>query len=180
MISKNELQKNIQIRKLMAYDATMFFLLRYKVDMEGSSVSNRVFTILQKVKILIKEISSFTTNQNDHRQAFILLINKNPVGYIEITDENKLYPNGVVINENNIEIMRIGILPQFRRKGLALMLLHYVETLAIQRGINTIWVEYRFSNTRAKTLYKRFGLKSNFKYFDKNGEAWELMIKTIM
>ena len=57
------------------------------------------------------------------------------------------------------EITRIAVLPEFRRKGLAAMLMHRLMTRAAVLNIGAMFLEVRESNAPAISLYQKFGFE---------------------
>jgi len=58
------------------------------------------------------------------------------------------------------ELMRICVVPEFRRRGLAnLMMERAVSAQAKADKLNRIFLEVRDSNISAQELYKKFGFK---------------------
>jgi ribosomal-protein-alanine N-acetyltransferase len=54
------------------------------------------------------------------------------------------------------EILNIAIDPRYRRCGFGKILIKEVITVAYQRGVHTLYLEARVSNTTAISLYKSF------------------------
>ncbi len=55
------------------------------------------------------------------------------------------------------ELMRIAVLPEFRRYGIAGQLMRQMISAADAMGISDITLEVRESNTAARSLYAQFG-----------------------
>ncbi|MDO5410831.1 MAG: ribosomal protein S18-alanine N-acetyltransferase [Lachnospiraceae bacterium] len=55
------------------------------------------------------------------------------------------------------ELLRVGVSPKARRKGIASALMSHMESCAVSKGIATIWLEVRESNTAARALYEKTG-----------------------
>ncbi|MET0751782.1 MAG: GNAT family N-acetyltransferase, partial [Pyrinomonadaceae bacterium] len=75
----------------------------------------------------------------------------------------------------------VGIAPEHRRRGLALMLLQYAEEALQKRRVSIIMLEVRVSNVAAQNLYR--GLNYSIvqllaKYYN-NGEDGFLMVKSL-
>jgi ribosomal-protein-alanine N-acetyltransferase len=54
---------------------------------------------------------------------------------------------------DELHLLNITVVPDFQRCGLGRALLDRLEWQARQRGLATIWLEVRASNTRARYLY---------------------------
>jgi len=58
-----------------------------------------------------------------------------------------------------LEILRLGIHPEWRKKGLAEFLLRELEFFSKKDKIKSIWLEVGVSNKPAKSLYLKTGFK---------------------
>jgi ribosomal-protein-alanine N-acetyltransferase len=61
----------------------------------------------------------------------------------------------VVIDEGHITT--VGVSPEWHRRGIATRLLHTAATEAIDRGVKSLTLEVRMTNTGAQDLYRAFG-----------------------
>jgi len=88
----------------------------------------------------------------------------------------------VLVNEDgSAHLTTIGIAPEHRRRQLAKRLLFHVEHALHTRGIFTIVLEVRVSNTPAQKLYRDAGynvVQRLAKYYN-NGEDCFLMMKSL-
>ncbi len=88
----------------------------------------------------------------------------------------------VLVNEDgSAHLTTIGVAPEHRRRRLARQLLSHVEQALRNRGILTIVLEVRVSNTSAQNLYHESGYSSVqrlAKYYN-NGEDCYLMMKSL-
>ena len=88
----------------------------------------------------------------------------------------------VLVNEDgSAHLTTIGVAPEHRRRNLAKRLLHHVEDALRLRGVLTIVLEVRVSNTSAQALYNDAGYSSVqrlAKYYN-NGEDCYLMVKSL-
>lgn len=55
------------------------------------------------------------------------------------------------------ELANIAVVPSHRGRGHGTQLLTHVLSVARERGVQTLYLEVRVSNTRAAELYARFG-----------------------
>ncbi len=87
----------------------------------------------------------------------------------------------VLVNEDgSAHLTTIGVAPEHRRRRLAKQLLSHVEHALRHRGILTVVLEVRVSNTSAQLLYREAGYSSVqrlAKYYT-NGEDCYLMMKS--
>lgn len=55
------------------------------------------------------------------------------------------------------ELLRIAVLPGFQGRGLSKKLMDQVEEYSIKKGVESMFLEVRESNHRARNLYKSYG-----------------------
>lgn len=88
----------------------------------------------------------------------------------------------VLVNEDgSAHLTTIGVAPEHRRRNLAKRLLNHLEVALRNRGVRTIVLEVRVSNTSAQSLYRDSGyslVQRLAKYYN-NGEDCFLMIKAL-
>ena len=88
----------------------------------------------------------------------------------------------VIVNEDgSAHLTTIGVAPEHRRRGLAIKLLTHTEEALRVRGVRTIVLEVRVSNTSAQSLYREAGyavVQRLAKYYS-NGEDCFLMLKSL-
>jgi [ribosomal protein S18]-alanine N-acetyltransferase len=75
----------------------------------------------------------------------------------------------------------IAVAPEFRRRGLARMLMHEVERSFVARGILSVRLEVRVNNQTAQQLYEQIGyvvVQRMNKYYS-NGDDGYMMIKVL-
>lgn len=88
----------------------------------------------------------------------------------------------VLVNEDgSAHLTTIGVAPEHRRRKLAMQLLAHVEDALRARGIFTVVLEVRVSNTAAQDLYNDAGyslVQRLAKYYN-NGEDCYLMVKSL-
>ena len=58
-----------------------------------------------------------------------------------------------------LEILRLGIHPNWRKKGFAELMLDHLELLSIKKDLNSIFLEVHFSNFPALSLYRKKGFQ---------------------
>jgi ribosomal-protein-alanine N-acetyltransferase len=61
----------------------------------------------------------------------------------------------VVIDEGHITT--VGVSPEWHRRGIATRLMHAAAIAAIERGVTSLTLEVRMTNTGAQDLYRAFG-----------------------
>jgi [ribosomal protein S18]-alanine N-acetyltransferase len=83
-----------------------------------------------------------------HEQAYLLLaLSETTIfGYVSIR-----------INFDDIEILRIAVLPEFRRSGIAAKLIAETEKICSNTNKTSILLEVNESNAAAVHFYKKYG-----------------------
>ena len=126
----------------------------------------------------ITEIDSFLWNHKIKSQAFAELdqrcFRKNwKIQEFLSLSKQKNFQGRVLINSKQgecaylvfflippeIQILRMGVRPEHRRKGLASRMLHELELEAIANQNNQLWLDVHSENVPALELYKKFGFK---------------------
>lgn len=96
---------------------------------------------------------------------------------ISISDKENGITTGYVIifnNSDSLEIMKIGVLPQYRKKGVGSILINEIKKSRMK-----IFLEVREGNITAREFYKKNGFKETGKrknYYRDNGEAAIIMV----
>ena len=81
-----------------------------------------------------------------------------------------------------LEILRLGVLPSWRRNGLAVFMLEQLEIQAESDNFETLWLEVHTANKTATSLYCRLGYKeiSIRKNYFRNPMGDALLLKKIL
>lgn len=95
---------------------------------------------------------------------------------ISVKDENGITAGYVIIfnNSDSLEIMKIGVNPQYREKGFGTILINEIKKSRME-----IFLEVRENNTTAIEFYKKNGFKEAGKrknYYRDTGEAAIIMV----
>jgi ribosomal-protein-alanine N-acetyltransferase len=87
-----------------------------------------------------------------------------------------------VIEENGIgHLTTVGVAPEYRRRGLARLILHEIERSFAARSVTTIRLEVRVNNQAAQQLYEQVGyviIQRMGRYYS-NGDDGYLMVKSL-
>ena len=81
-----------------------------------------------------------------------------------------------------LEILRLGVLPSWRRNGLAVFMLEQLEIQMESDSLETLWLEVHAANKTATSLYCRLGYKeiSIRKNYFRNPLGDALLLKKIL
>ncbi len=80
---------------------------------------------------------------------------------VAVSDKQIVGLCGWFYQENAAEIIMIGVIKAFRRQKIATMLLKACMSLMLQKNIQKVFIEVRFSNTDAINLYRSLGFSTN-------------------
>lgn len=130
-----------------------------------AEIENVCFTSKWTEKLIIEEIS------NKNSVSFVCKINNNIVGYIFF---RYLFEEG--------EVLKICVLPSFRKFGIGYSLMEKALEIAYENGVEKVFLEVRESNVPAISLYEKFGFcvyAKRSKYYPDNGEDALLMQKNL-
>ncbi|HYE72793.1 MAG TPA: GNAT family N-acetyltransferase [Blastocatellia bacterium] len=89
---------------------------------------------------------------------------------------------GLVELDGTGHITTLGVAPEYRRRGLAHLMLLELERSFASRGVLSIKLEVRVDNVSARMLYEKIGyrvLQRMNKYYS-NGDDGYLMVKSLM
>lgn len=142
-------------------------------------------TIDHKLEVLRLNIRCFRNGDNYTKYTFDYLLNEpRTLSYRVDTPTGEMagFVFVMVKEHNAAHLTTIGVAPEHRRRGIAARLIAYVEEALRMRGIGTIMLEVRVSNTGAQALYRRYGymiVQRIGKYYS-NGEDCFFMIKALM
>ncbi len=137
----------------LSYDVTANKL----VELEKKCFPSSAYTLEQLEEILIDKERYIT---------IVVLDNEKEVGYIILFD-----------NSEALEIMKIGTIPEFKRRGIGTLLIE--ESLKLKKDI---FLEVRENNSVAREFYKKLlfteiGKRKN--YYSDTNEAAIIMLRKI-
>jgi [ribosomal protein S18]-alanine N-acetyltransferase len=96
-------------------------------------------------------------------------------------DEMSAFAIAVVEPDGVGHITTIGVAPEYRRRGLARLMLHEIEKSFLMRGVSTVRLEVRVGNLAAQILYEQLGyvvVQRMGRYYS-NGDDGYLMVKSL-
>lgn len=135
-------------------------------------------------EVLRLNVRCFRNGENYTKHTFnYLLAEPRNLSYrvIAPTEEMVAFVFVLVNEDGSAHLTTIGVAPEHRRRGLAGRLLQHVENALRLRGVFTIVLEVRVSNTAAQHLYRESGyavVQRLAKYYN-NGEDCFLMMKSL-
>src|SRR4051812_39678919 len=120
----------------------------------------RPLTLDHLSEVLRLNIRCFQNGDNYTKHTFDYLLNEPRTLSYGIWTERKdlaAFAFVMVAENGSAHLTTIGVAPEHRRRGLALMLLEKVEAALLKRGINTLILEVRVGNDGAQKLYRDTG-----------------------
>lgn len=96
-------------------------------------------------------------------------------------DEMSAFAIAVVESDGVGHLTTVGVAPEYRRRGLARLILLEVERSFLARGVTTVRLEVRVGNIAAQYLYEQIGyviIQRMSKYYS-NGNDGYLMVKSL-
>lgn len=145
----------------------------------------RPLTLQHIEEVLRLNIRCFRNGENYTRSTFNFLLSEpRTLSYRAVTDSDEMIGFVFVMmnEEGSGHLTTIGVAPEHRRRRIGERLLSHIEDALRIRGISTIMLEVRVSNTSAQNLYSRNGyaiVQRLAKYYN-NGEDGFLMMKSLV
>ena len=162
-----EKNKGFQTNTVTSENANKFIELRSRIDNDKS---------IQKLSL---EAEKYVKGES--RIAFISQQGDIPTGFVEIMEEDELPIGAPEFNDlrDYAHLARIGVIEEYRGRGIGKKLLAEAEDWAKQQGKKGVWLDYLTVNEEAKHLYSSFGYKDACEFIDPNkGKARKIAVKT--
>ncbi|MEO0080944.1 MAG: ribosomal protein S18-alanine N-acetyltransferase [candidate division WOR-3 bacterium] len=95
--------------------------------------------------------------------------------------DGRLAGYAVAWAEEELHVANIAVEPAFRRLGIGRALMQQLETFGRRRGVKSVYLEVRQSNTEAQAFYRRLGFVQTYvrRGYYSNGEDAVVMEKDI-
>jgi ribosomal-protein-alanine N-acetyltransferase len=156
-------------------------LVPYPAD---ASYDVRPLTIAQLDECWRLDQRCFVDGEAYSRETFdYLLTASESVSYRAVTAAGAMagFVIGLVEPDHTGHITTIGIAPEHRRRGIASLLMHKVESGFRRRSVRMVRLEVRSANVPAQKLYLNLGyaVTQNLPRYYSNGGDGLLMIKSI-
>lgn len=82
----------------------------------------------------------------DLKKSFVAFVDRRPVGVALLS-----------VREQQGWLSGVGVLPEFRRRGIARAVIRYIQGLVATLGLRTLWLEMLTQNDPGAALYQRLG-----------------------
>jgi len=165
----------IVIESLNAHYAFTEYLLRFNNEGYKSEKTYRLLLRKAKLKDLdrIIDISmrGFDDSFEDAKARVDDCIESNlREQYLAVLDKQVIGLCSINLEEDEVSIFGLAIVPEYRRKGYGKELLHLIMDSLIQREKTKITLMVDHENTPALELYKQFGFQiaATFEYYRKD------------
>jgi len=130
------------------------------------------------------DMRCFLDGEAYERETFRFLLNNPKAIARQIrSDYDEMAAFGIgVIEESGIgHVTTVAVAPEYRRRGLARLILHEIERSFAARSVATIRLEVRTNNQAAQQLYEQVGyviIQRMNRYYS-NGDDGYLMVKSL-
>lgn len=130
------------------------------------------------------DLRCFVDGETYERETFRYLLSNPQTIALQIRSvdgEMSAFVIGVIEPDGTGHVTTIGVAPEYRRKGLARLMMHEVERSFAARGVRTIRLEVRVGNDSAQFLYEQLGyvVVQRMQRYYSNGDDGYLMVKSL-
>lgn len=130
------------------------------------------------------DLRCFVDGEAYERETFrYLLSNPQTIARQIRSEESEMtaFVIGVVEPDGTGHITTIGVAPEYRRRGLARLLMHEIERSFTARNVRTVRLEVRVGNLAAQHLYEQLGyiVVQRMERYYSNGDDGYLMVKAL-
>lgn len=130
------------------------------------------------------DLRCFVDGEAYERETFRYLLSNPQTIALQIRSiegEMTAFAIGVTEQDGTGHITTIGVAPEYRRRGLARLMMHEVERCFLNRGVRIIRLEVRVGNDRAQLLYEQLGytVVQRMPCYYSNGDDGYLMVKSL-
>jgi ribosomal-protein-alanine acetyltransferase len=173
------------IRNLFAGAAAAPADVEERVDAAPHSNYNiRPLTEKQLKDVLQLNLRCFRNGENYTKYTFAYLFNEpRALSYQVVADDGSMaaYMFVIMQEDGTAHLTTIGVAPEHRRRGIAVMLLGHLESVLRAKGISTIVLEVRVKNVPAQLLYVRNGYTTvkRLAHYYSDGEDCFMMVKSL-
>ena len=135
-------------------------------------------------EVLKLNLRCFRNGENYTKYTFAYLFNEpRALSYQVVTDDGSMaaYMFVIMQDDGTAHLTTIGVAPEHRRRGIAVMLLGHLESALRAKGISTVVLEVRVKNVPAQLLYVRNGYTTvkRIAHYYSDGEDCFMMVKSL-
>lgn len=130
------------------------------------------------------DLRCFADGETYERETFRHLLSSPQTIALQIRSADghmSAFTIGVIEPDGTGHITTIGVDPEYRRRGLARLMMHEIERIFVERGVKTARLEVRIDNLPAQQLYEQLGyaIVQRMKHYYSSGDDGYLMIKPL-
>lgn len=149
-----------------------------------STYTIRPLTEKRLKEVLKLNLRCFRNGENYTKYTFAYLFNEpRALSYQVVTDDGSMaaYMFVIMQDDGTAHLTTIGVAPEHRRRGIAVMLLDHLESVLRAKGISTVVLEVRVRNVPAQLLYVRNGYTTvkRIAHYYSDGEDCFMMVKSL-
>lgn len=127
----------------------------------NQNVKYRVAELSDVNALAIIDEQCFDGYEKYNEQTFIDELNLSDRHYIVATHKNLVVGYvGLWQTGDDLNLLKIAVLPQFRKLGIGFNLMQMASDYRKQKGLDKYFLEVRENNEKAIKLYKKFGFKT--------------------
>ena len=174
------------IRNLLAGAAATPANAEERIEVAPASAYHiRPLTEKRLKEVLKLNLRCFRNGENYTKYTFAYLFNEpRALSYQVVTDEGSMaaYMFVIMQEDGTAHLTTIGVAPEYRRRGIAVMLLRHLEAVLRAKGISTIVLEVRVKNVPAQLLYVSHGYTTvkRLAHYYSDGEDCFMMVKSLL
>jgi ribosomal protein S18 acetylase RimI-like enzyme len=130
------------------------------------------------------DLRCFMDGEAYERETFRYLLSNSQTVSRQVRDEYgqmSAFAIGVIEADGVGHVTTIGAAPEYRRRGLARLLMYEVELGFAERRVTTVRLEVRVGNYPAQRLYEQIGyvVVQRMERYYSNGDDGYLMVKSL-
>ena len=149
-----------------------------------STYTIRPLTEKRLKEVLKLNLRCFRNGENYTKYTFAYLFNEpRALSYQVVTEDGSMaaYMFVIMQDDGTAHLTTIGVAPEHRRRGIAVMLLGHLESILRAKGISTVVLEVRVKNVPAQLLYVRNGYTTvkRIAHYYSDGEDCFMMVKSL-
>lgn len=176
--------QNGEFEKIQSLSPVYIKLSQAEVGLEQKLKENLSFTLASTADINALEIidkQCFTESEKYSANSFLAELNE-PSKHYYVAKYDGLVVGyvGVQVLGDDLNLLKIAVLPQYRKLGVASKLMQKTFELKQQKNLQNYFLEVRESNLTAQNFYQKFGFKTKStrkKYYDGKEDAFVMFFE---
>jgi len=132
----------------------------------------------------VSKVVSKSLGENYEPSLYMTIHNLWPEGFLVLVDEGAIigFVAAVVSGPKMARVLMLAVVPEHRGRSVGSSLMGALYSNCIARDLDTVVLEVRKSNAKAKMFYERQGFRvtGEIKRFYTNGEDADKMSKSLL